>query len=121
MLRFMNAFFKYFISDKTIFVGSIFSFLVILFTLFYILITYSHLPPYLPVFNQMPWGNARITTREYIFLPLLVSTVIFFSNFTLSFFIYTKIPLIARILIFTNLLVCSFMFLFIARIIQLII
>lgn len=116
----MNVLFKHIISDKTILAGTIISFVIILFIFFYILFTYSNLPPFLPIFNQMPWGDARIATKEYIFLPVSISVIIFVSNLIFSFFIYTKIPLIARLLIVTNFLVCFFMLLFVVRIIQLV-
>lgn len=116
----MNALFKHITSDRTIITGTITS-LVIIFCIFlYVFITYPNLPPFLPIFNQLTWGDARIATKEYIFLPVSLSVIIFVINLILSFFIYNKIPLIARFLVITNFLVSFFMLLFIIRIIQLV-
>lgn len=120
MQLFMNGLIKYFSSDKTVLFGCSVSVAFILITFFYTLLSYASLPPFIPLFNQLPWGDTRIATKEYIFLPLIISFVIFITNFFLASWIYTKIPLIARMLIVTNFLVCTFMFLFIVRVILLV-
>lgn len=116
----MNGFFKYITLDKTIFFGFIASLAILAFSLLYTLIIYPHLPPYLPIFNQMPWGDTRIAEKEYIFLPFSIAFIIFLVNFISSFIIYAKTPFIARVLIVTDFLVCFLMFLFTVRIILLI-
>lgn len=63
-------------------------------------ITYKDLPPYVPVFNSMPWGDDRLFTSQILFfLPLLLLLIFLINNFFGTLF-YKKYTLASRILSF---------------------
>lgn len=102
-------------ADKLTFRGFLVSFLLILITAVYILVNYTKLPPFLPVFNQLPWGNDRLTSTPGIFIPVAVFAFIFIFNVIFSSIVYSKNPLIARVLAAVTLLIAIINFLFIIR------
>lgn len=116
----MKVFFENIKSDKILFWGFSAAFILIAINLIFILLSYSNLPPFIPIFNQMPWGEKRLGVKWQIFLPLFITFIIFLTNLFLSSFLYKKMPLISRILSFTSLLICFFALLFSARTILLI-
>ena len=118
---FMNEFFKKIQSDKIIWFSFIFSFLFILLGLLPSVFFYSKLPPVIPLFNQMPWGETRLSEKQNIFILPAVALFIFIANFSIAFFLYEKMPLVCRILCTTSLLVCFLTLLLIMRTIVIII
>lgn len=121
---FMNAFFR---DCKTLFADritalSFFATVVfILITLLFILVTFTKLPPFVPIFNQLPWGEDRIGAKIQMFLPIAITTMIFIINFFLSCLIYKKMPLVARLLCISGLLASFFVLIFSIRTILLVI
>lgn len=81
---------------------------------------YSKLPPFMPLFNQMSWGVARLGTKEELFIPVFIGFLTLIINAILAAFIYTKMPLISRMLCITSLLISLFVLLFTIRTIQVI-
>src|SRR5258708_23706495 len=69
-------------------------------------IFYSKLPPILPVFNQLPWGEARLGAKQQVFIPTGVALGFYLVNTTISYRMYDKIPLLSRIIMVTTLLFC---------------
>ncbi|MFH1832732.1 MAG: hypothetical protein ABH816_01005 [Candidatus Levyibacteriota bacterium] len=117
----MNALFENIKSDKILFWGFLIAVFLLLLNLVFILFSYSSLPPFLPIFNQMPWGEKRLGVKLQIFLPLAITFCIFVLNLFLSSSLYKKMPLLSRILALTTFLICFFSLLFSARTIILII
>lgn len=105
-------------SDRLIFRGFIINLLIIVITIFYILLSYRNLPPFLPLFNQMPWGEERIAKTAWIFIIPLISLTIFIFNLIYSAITYRKIPLIPRMLVITSFIVSVLALLFVVRTIQ---
>lgn len=117
----MNVFFKSLSSDKII-IWSFFATLsLILTSLILTIFFYSHLPPVLPLFNQMPWGEARLGTRAQIFIPISIAFLIFIGNLVFSATLYEKMPLVSRIICITSFLISLFTLLFIIRTFQIIV
>ena len=116
----MNTVFKYIRSDKILFFACIGTLFFLLASAVLSGILYPHLPPFMPLFNQMPWGVARLGAKDQIFIPTFIGFVILFSNGFLASIIYEKTPLIARMLCMTALLLSLFIFLFTIRSIQII-
>lgn len=85
--------------------------IVFIFTLFF----YRHLPPFVPVFNQLPWGEERLGTTITIFIPLLTALLIFILNLIISTLVYKRIPLVSRMLAGTSLLITVLTFLFVVK------
>lgn len=71
---------------------------ICLFTILLISLNYSNLPPYIPIFNQLPWGNDRLVQTLGVFIPIALFLIVFIFNFGFASFLYTKNnPLLARI------------------------
>lgn len=111
----MKEFFKDITGDKTAFLGLLATFVLTILSIIFIFFVYPSLPPYIPIFNQLPWGDQRLGQTQAIFIPVIAAVIIFFFNVSLSKFIYRKIPLAARMLIMTSLIVTIIAFLFIAK------
>lgn len=111
----MKEFFKDIIQDKII-VSEFFTntFLTIT-TVIYILVSYGKLPPFVPVFNQLPWGEQRLAPTPAIFIPVLISLLLLTVNVFISTTIYKKVPLISRMFATVSLLAGVLTFLFIAK------
>ena len=107
-------------SDKIISRGNIITFLIILASLLFIAVQFRILPPYVPIFNQLPWGEDRLSSTLWIFLPVGGVTILSFVNIFLSSVIYTKSQIISRMLTVSSILSSFLSFLFIVRTIQLI-
>jgi hypothetical protein len=101
--------------DKLALRGFIISLLLTVLTVLFILFYYAKLPPLIPVFNQLPWGNERLTPTVGIFIPIIVFTVILIFNFLFTSVVYSKNPLIARIVAAVTLILSMMNLLFIAR------
>ncbi len=117
----MRKFFKYLKEDRLLLRFFILAFIFIAITVVYILFNYSKLPPLLPVFNQLPWGEKRLSQTFGIFIPSIVVFAIFVFNVIASSLSYTHSPLISRMLAITSFLTALLMLLFVIRTIQLII
>jgi len=86
----------------------------------YVGLFYFSLPPYLPLFNQMPWGESRLGIKAEIFLPILLAISFLILNSFLLTRLYEKMPLLSRILSITTLLNTLLSFVFIVRTLQLV-
>jgi hypothetical protein len=102
-------------ADKLALRGFIISILLTLLTILYIAINYQNLPPLIPVFNQLPWGNSRLVPLNGIFIPVVIFTVIFIFNVLFTSIVYSKNPLIARIVAAVTLILAMMNLLFIVR------
>ena len=107
-------------SDKIISWGNILTFLLILASLSFIALRFGALPPYVPIFNQLPWGDDRLGPTLMIFLPVAGVAILSFINIFISSAIYAKSQIISRMLTISSILSSFLTFLFIARTIQLI-
>lgn len=116
----MKDFFKNIKSDKITNIG--FSITVVFITAIFVFILffYGRLPPFVPVFNQLPWGEERLGTPIAIFIPILTAFLIFILNLITSALIYKRIPLVSRMLAGTSLLISALTFLFVVKTIILI-
>ena len=102
-------------ADRLAFRGFVISILLTLSTVLYIVINYTNLPPLIPVFNQLPWGNNRLTPTVGIFIPIILFIVIFVFNVLFTSIVYSKNPLIARLVAAVTLILAMMNFLFIIR------
>lgn len=89
-------------------------------TILYILFIFKNLPPVIPMFNQLPWGEERLGPAISIFLPDIIVGTIFILNLILSGLFYSRTPLISRILAVTCFLIALLTFLFIFRTTQIV-
>lgn len=92
--------FNLIISDQFVKISLLLSLLFIIPLIIIIMVTYNNLPPLIPFFNSMPWGEDRLVVSNVtIFLPLLLLFV-FVGNILQATFIYNKYVLVARIILF---------------------
>lgn len=116
----MKEFFKDIRSDKITNIGFSIIVILIIATFTLTLFFYGKLPPYVPIFNQLPWGEERLGTTLTILVPILTALLIFILNLITSALIYKKIPLMSRMLAGTSLLVTVLTFLLVIKTIILI-
>lgn len=94
------------LSDKGIGYALIFSFVLLLIQVVLVSFEYFKLPPLVPLFNSLSWGNDRLTFRVFVFFVplLLLSTGIL--NIGIAAASYRKHILLSRMLSY-NLLLCA--------------
>lgn len=91
----------------------------ILVMVIYIVLVYQNLPPFLPLFNQLGWGDPRLSDKPFIFLLPTLTIGILIGNTLFASFVYEAMPLVSRMLITTNLLISALTLIFIFRMTQL--
>jgi hypothetical protein len=100
----------------------IITFLLIGLSCIYILINIRSLlqTPLIPIFNQLPWGEQRLSTSMGIFIPVVLVFTITIFNIILSAIIYKFTPLVSRMLAVTSFLIAIITIIFTFRTIQLV-
>jgi len=116
----MKEFFRQVKGDKTIIPSFFINGVFIIASVVFILFSYRNLPPFIPIFNQLPWGERRLGPTLTIFIPVLVALLILVINVFTSTLIYKKIPLVARMLAAISLLASIITCLFIIKIVTLV-
>ena len=111
----MKEIFKHVKGDKIIKWGLSTVVIIIIVEIAIVAIFYFSLPPVIPLFNQMPWGESRLGTKPAIFLPTMIAVAFLILNFSLITRLYEKIPLVSRMLCITTLLIALLSFIFIVR------
>lgn len=107
-------------ADRITRIAAFISLTLILITLGYTFFFFNSLPPFIPLFNQLGWGDPRLSEKILIFLPILISLVIIIINLFITAAMYTSMPLISRMFAITSLLISSLTVIFIYRLTQLI-
>lgn len=116
----MNALYKKLSADKIIIVSLAATSICLITSSICIAFFYRSLPPFVPVFNQMPWGYSRLTSTSMFFLPLFLSFLISIINTVIIYYFYDTMPLASRILAMTGALIAFFIVIFTIQTIQLI-
>ena len=101
----MNKIITRLAADKILWWGTLASLTLVLADIVFLMIFYRNLPPYLPLFNQLPWGMERLGTRIEILIPIMIVLTMLITNIVLSSLYYEKMPLLSRILSVTSFLV----------------
>ena len=83
--------------------GLTFSLIVLFLALFFLILFWRNLPPQIPLFYSYLWGEKRLGTKEQILLLPGLAFLFFLINLSLAVRFAYKEPLLARILIWTNL------------------
>lgn len=116
----MNISIKALFSDKIVRMSSFMNALLLLVLTILTIYFYFKLPPYIPLFNQLPWGMERLSLSYGIFYPLILAYVFYVINVLLASYMYEKMPLVSRMLLVTSALITLLMFIFIARTVDLV-
>lgn len=116
----MNAAFKEIFRDKIIFWSFLISFLLLLTMVMYVVIIYPKLPPFLPLYNRLPWGYSRLGGKLELFIPFGIGVFFLILNLFIASTVYSKIVLLARMIsaVSFTLVLCTCIYLF--NIIQLV-
>lgn len=96
------------------------SVLLLVTSIMYVLLQFYALPPFLPLYNKMPWGYGRLGGKAEIFIPIVLVTAFFIGNILSSSYIYPKIPLLARLIGFITFFLSLFSCIFVIKIISLV-
>jgi hypothetical protein len=96
----MKEKFSLLLTDQFARISLMFSFLFIVPLIIIIVVTYGSLPPLIPFFNSMPWGEERLVVSNITILLPIFLLLIFVGNIVLSIFVYKKYVLISRIVLF---------------------
>lgn len=107
-------------ADKITRIAMSVSFGLILLHITYLTFFYFNLPPVVPLYNQMPWGEARLGSRVEVIIPIAITVMFFISNYFFLAKLYSTMPLVSRMISITTLLVSLLSFIFIIRTLQLI-
>lgn len=116
----MKDFLNTIAQDRITKVTTIVSLVILLITLVYVLLVYGALPPYLPLFNQLGWGDPRLGEKYLLFIPIVIALLIMIGNLILSTIVYSSMPLVSRVVTITTLLTSTLSFIFIVRVTQLV-
>lgn len=101
----MKRFFNYIKQDKIIKLCFQIAGVLLLGQLLFIGFSFFSLPPLIPLFNQLPWGEARLANKFTIGIPSGIVIIVLIGNLLLLNTVYEKSPLLARILGITALLI----------------
>lgn len=71
-------------------------------SLIMLIIKWQKLPPEIPLYYSLPWGEEQLTTPSGLLVLPLSSFFVFFLNFYLASIFLEKEPLLCRILILTG-------------------
>lgn len=100
----MKGKFKTILSDQFVRLSLLLSVVFIVPLITIVLFSYQNLPPLIPFFNSMPWGEDRlIYSNVVILLPVLILGI-FIVNTMQAVFTYSKYVLVARIIMFNTFL-----------------
>ncbi len=117
---FMKKLFRDLRKDSVTFWGFVISGICIVLSLLFVAIFYHLLPPFIPIYNKLPWGYARLGTTVEFFIPIVLTIIFCIINVIFSMYVYKKEVLLARILCFTTVVLCIFLFIFTVKIIFLV-
>lgn len=115
MPQFMNALLSRFKIDKIVYYSSISSFLTLLVSFVLVSVFYRLIPPIIPLYNQMPWGQERLVAKSSLFILLALGFCMYIINIILLQYLYNSIPLLSRIISVTTVLGMLFVFFIVAR------
>lgn len=101
---FMKEKLKFTFSDNLIKYSIVLSILLLVGDIVVTLMFYPNLPPYIPFFNSMPWGEARLASPVAAIILCCIGIGVFSLNTVLSVLLYQKQPLLSRILSITSFL-----------------
>jgi len=71
---------------------------LIVFQISYLIYVLNSIPPQIPLYYSLPWGESRLTSFTSLFLLPLYSTIILFIDSFLAMIYSTKIKVVSRLL-----------------------
>lgn len=117
----MNARIKKLFADTIVLASFIAVIIILIAYIIFLLLTFQKLPPVVPLFNQVPWGEGRLATKMQLFLPFGIASAIVIINTGIVLFFSSDTPLVTRLVSLTNVLVAIFALLLVIRTVLIII
>lgn len=115
MPLFMNERIKKLFSDSIVLISFIGIAIIIVVYIIFLLLTFRALPPVVPLFNQVPWGEGRLAPKIQLLIPLGIASAIVIFNTSILLFFSSDTPLVTRLVSLTNFLVILFALLLVIR------
>lgn len=116
----MKESYKHLMRDRVLSISFVGSLLFLVVSLVYVAISYAHLPPFIPIYNKMPWGYTRLGRTYEIFIPMGLTLIFFVMDIIFSAKMYERSPLLARLVSVVSFFLCLFSCIFIIKIITLV-
>lgn len=116
----MKNYFKFLKSDTIMYWSYLLSLLLLGFIGIIVGIFFRFLPPFLPLYNKLPWGYSRVGEKIEILIPIALTVIIVVGNSFFGKFIYGKAILLSRILAAISLLTTIILTIYIIQIILLV-
>lgn len=96
--------------------------LILLAVIFLVLgLTFTKLPPVVPLYYSLPWGEEQLTRKHELFIIPLAVIIIFFLNLVFSFFILKKDQFLIQLLLWTSCILTLFTLITLIKIVFLVI
>ena len=102
-------------ADSLIWRGTLITLLILLTSIIYTAIIYYRLPPIIPLFNQLPWGEERLAEKIGIFLQVGFTVCAVIVNNILATTIHRILPLVGRLLVITSILLTILLMIFLIK------
>ena len=102
-------------ADSLIWRGTLITLVILLTSTIYTLFIYHRLPPIIPLFNQLPWGEERLAEKIGIILPLGFTICAVIVNNILATTIQRTLPLVGRLLVITSILLTILLMIFLIK------
>lgn len=94
--------------------------LFIVLQLGFILLKFSNLPPVVPLFFSLPWGESQLTSASHLFWLPIFSIAVALINTILAAFFLSNIQFFSRLLVVFSLLFSSLSSVTLVKIISLV-
>ena len=78
------------------------------------------LPPQVPLWYSKPWGDERLASPWFLFLPLLSSIIVYIVNLTAVVRFAGNHPMFTRVLLLTSILISLLSGIMVIRIVTLV-
>lgn len=94
----MKGNFRYIFLDKSIKYAVIVSIILLTVLTAGLIFSYQFFPPLVPLFNSLPWGEDRLSQKEYIFIvPAFILILLIANTYVASLLIHKRM-LLSRML-----------------------
>lgn len=119
-LRSCGAKFKFFWQEKTVRLATRIFLAILLFSLAFLILVFKNLPPWVPLFYSLPWGEEQLAKSDFLLILPLCSFLFGILNFSLAIFSFEHQSLASKILVWTNVLLAFLLTLTLVKIVFLI-
>lgn len=102
LVRSYGAKFDNFWQEKTVRIATRISFAILLFILAFLLFTWQKLPPQVPLFYSLPWGEEQLASPNFLLILPFSCLCLGILNFFLAVFCLEQHSLAAKILVWVT-------------------